>query len=168
MFVTWDADHVTLHREEDYEAKGQGIYKVFLSGNGAGTPRIDSKRVVEGAGLSSGRYLVTHVDEDRITFSKTPLPVAEPVAPPTQAVGSSGTPLLSLTAVAERTGVTVMQLRHDMNAGLLHPVMLPPEQAGRQRIAGIEEAEVERFRRWRVKYRGASYPDIGPEDLDGI
>lgn len=77
LFATWDDTSVTLHREEDYETKGQGIYKIVLSsegnGNGKGSPRITAKALVEGAGLVPGRYYPTSVTSTQITFSKTPM-----------------------------------------------------------------------------------------------
>ncbi len=80
LYATWDTATVTLHREEDYEAKQQGIYKVGWSGGGKGQrgqARITAKPIVAGAGLVDGRYVPISVDEDTIKFSVTPAQVPE-------------------------------------------------------------------------------------------
>jgi hypothetical protein len=72
LFAEWTADQVILRREEDYETRKQGIYKVGLGGSGVGQARISAKPIVEGAGLADGRYIPIHVDEDTIILSTTP------------------------------------------------------------------------------------------------
>jgi hypothetical protein len=81
IFATWDDESVTLHREEEYETKGQGIYRIVLAGEGKGNPRITAKALVEGAGLVPGRYFPTLVDSTRIIFPKTPMLMPETYTP---------------------------------------------------------------------------------------
>ena len=76
LFAEWSADRVTFKREEDYEGKQQGIYKVGWAGrvNGqGGQARITARPIVQGAGLEDGRYIPIHVDEDSIVIPTTPV-----------------------------------------------------------------------------------------------
>jgi hypothetical protein len=79
LYAEWHGDRVLLHREEDYEAKRQGIYKVGWSGskNGRAQARITARQVVEDAGLANGRYTPISVDEDTIIFPTTPVQTPE-------------------------------------------------------------------------------------------
>jgi hypothetical protein len=81
LYGEWAGDRVTLYREEDYEMKRQGIYKVGWGGGGSkvgkGQARISSKPLIEGAGLVDGRYVPISVDEDKIVFSTTPYQIPE-------------------------------------------------------------------------------------------
>jgi hypothetical protein len=75
LYIEWDANHVTLAREEDYERKHQGIYRVGWGGGKpgqGGQARISAKPIVEGAGLADGRYVPISVDEDKIVIPLTP------------------------------------------------------------------------------------------------
>ena len=80
LYAEWSGDQVTLYREEDYEGKQQGIYKVGWSGGTRGKgaqARISAKPIIEGAGLVDGRYLPISVDEDKIVLSLMPVQVPE-------------------------------------------------------------------------------------------
>ncbi len=80
LYAEWSGDQVTLHREEDYERKQQGIYKVGWSGGARGKgaqARISAKPIIEGAGLVDGRYLPISVDEQKIVLSLTPVQAPE-------------------------------------------------------------------------------------------
>ena len=75
LYIEWDANQVTLSREEDYEMKKQGIYRIGWGGGEpgrGGQARISAKPIVEGAGLADGRYVPISVDEDKIVLSLTP------------------------------------------------------------------------------------------------
>jgi hypothetical protein len=75
---------------------------------------------------------------------------------------------LRLPEAARVIGVSTTQLRNDIDAGLLTATRLDAEGTSKLRIYAIDETEVERYRRWRVKYRGAYYPDINVADLTDI
>jgi hypothetical protein len=80
LYAEWSGDQVTLYREEDYEGKQQGIYRVGWSGGPrgkGGQARISAKPIVEGAGLADGRYLPISVDEDKIVLPLTPVQAPE-------------------------------------------------------------------------------------------
>jgi hypothetical protein len=76
LYVKWEQDRVTFYREEDYEMRNQGIYKVgFVGGpkGKGGKARISAKPIIEEAGLVDGRYLPISVDEDKIVIGLTPV-----------------------------------------------------------------------------------------------
>ena len=80
LYAEWDQESVTLYREEDYETKRQGIYKITWAGGTkgkGGVARISARAVIEGAGLPDGRYIPLSVDEDKIVLGLTPAQAPE-------------------------------------------------------------------------------------------
>jgi hypothetical protein len=92
LYAEWSGDQVTLYREEDYEMRKQGIYKMSWAGGDrgkGGQARINAKPIVEGAGLADGRYLPISVDEDKIVLGLTPIQTPEDYSTQKQDEGSS-------------------------------------------------------------------------------
>jgi hypothetical protein len=80
LYAEWDQDRVTFYREEDYETKRQGIYKITWAGGvrgKGGMARISGRAIIEGAGLVDGRYVPISVDEDKIVLPLTPAQTPE-------------------------------------------------------------------------------------------